>query len=74
MKYSEAVKNFNNSRRKLAEALGLSTQAVDKWAKFPDKPIPKKRIEMVKKMIEEKSWYIIREDYIELLFTSYWWF
>jgi len=40
MTYNEAMAKFNNSRRELAKALDVSTQAISKWGKHPDKPIP----------------------------------
>lgn len=53
MKFTEAMSKFGNSRRKLAEALGLSTQAVSKWAKHPDENIPKKRIAALEKILNK---------------------
>lgn len=53
MTYKEAISNFDNSRRKMAYALDLSTQAVAKWAKRPDRPIPQKRIEQIQQIINK---------------------
>lgn len=53
MKFTEAMSKFGNSRRRLAEALGLSTQAVSKWAKNPDENIPKKRIAALEKILNK---------------------
>lgn len=60
MNFQEAVSHFNNSRRKMAYALDLSIQAVQNWAKNPQKPIPNKRAEqikevLIKRRIEEMS-------------------
>lgn len=54
MTYKEAVSKFDNSRRKMAYALDLSTQAIAKWAKKPDQPIPRKRIEQIEYIIRNK--------------------
>lgn len=43
MTYNEAVQKFNGSRRELAKALDVSTQAVAYWAKHPDREIPNYR-------------------------------
>ena len=51
MTFQEAVAHFNNSRRKMAYALDLSIQAVQNWAKNPEKPIPNKRTKIVIKLI-----------------------
>ncbi len=42
MTYLEAKERFG-SNRKMAEHFGVSTQAVYKWAKKPEKPLPKLR-------------------------------
>ena len=39
MTFQEAVAHFHNSRRKMAYALDISIQAVQNWAKNPEKPI-----------------------------------
>lgn len=54
MTYKEAVSKFDNSRRKMAYALDLSTQAISKWAKKPDQPIPRKRVEQIEQIIRNK--------------------
>lgn len=51
MNFQEAVAHFNNSRRKMAYALDLSIQAVQNWAKNPEKPIPNKRAEQIKEVL-----------------------
>lgn len=40
MTYNEAIEKFGGSRRRLAKALDISTQAVAYWARHPDKDIP----------------------------------
>ena len=54
MTYKEAISKFDNSRRKMAYALDLSTQAVSKWAKKPDQPIPRKRVEQIENIIRNR--------------------
>lgn len=51
MNFQEAVSHFNNSRRKMAYALDLSIQAVQNWAKNPEKPIPNKRAEQIEELL-----------------------
>jgi hypothetical protein len=51
MNFTEAVAHFNNSRRKMAYALDLSIQAVQNWAKNPEKPIPNKRAEQIEEVL-----------------------
>ncbi len=51
MNFQEAVSHFNNSRRKMAYALDLSIQAVQNWAKNPEKPIPNKRAEQIEEVL-----------------------
>ena len=51
MTFQEAVAHFNNSRRKMAYALDLSIQAVQNWAKNPEKPIPNKRAEQIEEVL-----------------------
>lgn len=53
MTFKEAVLNFDNSRRKMAYALDLSIQAVGKWAKHPDKPIPQKRVQQIEQYLQK---------------------
>jgi len=52
MKYNEVIKLFNNSRRKLANELDISVQAVSKWAQRPNKEIPKVRQFQVKTILK----------------------
>ena len=54
MTYKEAIAKFDNSRRKMAYALDLSTQAISRWAKNPDQPIPRKRINQIEHIIRNK--------------------
>lgn len=54
MTYKEAIAQFDNSRRKMAYALDLSTQAISRWAKNPDQPIPRKRINQIEHIIRNK--------------------
>jgi DNA-binding CsgD family transcriptional regulator len=51
MKLTEALKYFNNSRRKMAESFGISVQSVQYWSKL-DK-IPELRELQIKNMIRE---------------------
>jgi len=53
MTYNEAVELFNGSRRQLAKALDVSTQAVAYWAKHPDKNIPDYRAIQIKYLLKE---------------------
>jgi DNA-binding transcriptional regulator YiaG len=53
MTYKEALSYFDNSRRKLAEALGVSTQAVQYWA--DEDQIPKLREYQIKEIIANKE-------------------
>lgn len=48
MTYNEVIKLYGGSRRKMAEHLGLSVQAVQHYSKNPDKELPPARIFMVK--------------------------
>ncbi len=48
MTYNEAIKLYGNSRRKMAEHLGLSVQAVQHYSKNPDKELPPARVYMIK--------------------------
>ena len=54
MNFQEAVAHFNNSRRKMAYALDLSIQAVQNWAKNPEKPIPNKRAEQIEELLVKR--------------------
>jgi hypothetical protein len=49
MTFQEAVAHFHNSRRKMAYALDISIQAVQNWAKNPEKPIPNNEQNKLKK-------------------------
>ena len=68
MTLEEALSHFNNSRRELAEALGVSTQAVQYWA--DEEQIPELRAYQIKEIIsksrkmEPKILYILNK-YIE---------
>ena len=53
MTYNEAVEKFRGSRRELAKALDISTQAVAHWAKTPDKDIPDYRAIQIKYVLEQ---------------------
>jgi DNA-binding transcriptional regulator YdaS (Cro superfamily) len=55
MTYKEAVAKFG-SRRKLANALDISTQAVAYWAKNPDREIPSYRAIQIE--------YILKNDQV----------
>ena len=48
MTYNEAIKLYGNSRRKMAEDLGLSVQAVAHYGKNPDQKLPPARVFMIK--------------------------
>jgi len=48
MTYNEAIKLYGNSRRKMAEDLGLSVQAVAHYGKNPDQELPPARVFMIK--------------------------
>ena len=54
MTFQDAVAHFNNSRRKMAYALDLSIQAVQNWAKNPEKPIPNKRAEQIEELLVKR--------------------
>lgn len=54
MTYNEAMAKFNNSRRELAKALDVSTQAISKWGKQPDKPIPYYRAIQIEHYFQNK--------------------
>jgi len=54
MTFQEAVAHFNNSRRKMAYALDISIQAVQNWAKNPEKPIPNKRAEQIEEVLVKR--------------------
>ena len=54
MTFQEAVAHFNNSRRKMAYALDLSIQAIQNWAKNPEKPIPNKRAEQIEELLVKR--------------------
>ena len=53
MTLTEALSHFNNSRRELAEALGISTQAVQYWVE--DDQIPELREYQIKEIIANKG-------------------
>lgn len=53
MTLTEALSHFNNSRRELAEALGISTQAVQYWAE--EDQIPELREYQIKEIIANKG-------------------
>lgn len=53
MTLSEALSYFNNSRRELAEALGISTQAVQYWV--DEEQIPKLREYQIKEIIANRG-------------------
>ncbi len=48
MTYNEAIKLYGNSRRKMAEDLGLSVQSVQHYSKNPDQELPPARVFMIK--------------------------
>ena len=47
MTYNQAIKLYGGSRRKMAEHLGLSVQAVQHYSKNPDQPLPPARVFMI---------------------------
>ncbi len=47
MTYNEAIKLYNGSRRKMAESLGISVQAVAFYGKNPDAELPPHRVFMI---------------------------
>ena len=47
MTYNEAIKLYNGSRRKMAESLGISVQAVAFYGKKPDEELPPHRVFMI---------------------------
>tara|TARA_Y100000022_G_C13042185_1_gene280514 strand:+ start:168 stop:374 length:207 start_codon:yes stop_codon:yes gene_type:complete len=47
MTYNEAIKIYNGSRRKMAEHLGLSVQAVAHYSKAPNQSLPPARVFMI---------------------------
>lgn len=53
MTYNEAVEKFGGSRRELAKALDISTQAVAHWAKTPDRDIPDYRAIQIKYVLKQ---------------------
>jgi DNA-binding transcriptional regulator YiaG len=53
MTLEQALSHFNNSRRELAEALGVSTQAVQYWA--DDGEIPQLRVYQINEIIANKG-------------------
>lgn len=53
MTYNEALEKFGGSRRELAKALDISTQAVAYWAKTPDKEIPNYRAIQIKYVLKQ---------------------
>jgi DNA-binding transcriptional regulator YiaG len=53
MTLKEALSHFNNSRRELAEALGVSTQAVQYWA--DEEQIPELRAYQIKEIISNRK-------------------
>jgi DNA-binding transcriptional regulator YiaG len=53
MTLDEALSYFNNSRRELAEALGVSTQAVQYWA--DEEQIPELRAYQIKEIIANRK-------------------
>jgi len=48
MTYNEAIKLYDGSRRKMAENLGLSVQAIQHYSKNPDMDLPPARVFMIK--------------------------
>lgn len=48
MTYNEAIKLYDGSRRKMAEHLGLSVQAVAHYSKNPEQSLPPARVFMIK--------------------------
>jgi len=53
MTLEEALLHFNNSRRELAEALGVSTQAVQYWS--DDGEIPQLRVYQINEIIAKRA-------------------
>ena len=53
MTLEEALLHFNNSRRELAEALGVSTQAVQYWS--DDGEIPQLRVYQINEIIAKRG-------------------
>jgi len=51
MTYTEAIKLYGGSRRKMAEHLGLSVQAVQHYSKNPDQDLPAARVFMIKTLL-----------------------
>tara|TARA_B100001175_G_C18910829_1_gene357700 strand:- start:74 stop:283 length:210 start_codon:yes stop_codon:yes gene_type:complete len=47
MTYNEAINLYGGSRRKMAEHLGLSVQAVQHYSKNPDNDLPPARVFMI---------------------------
>ena len=54
MTYNEAIKLFDNSRRKMAETLGLSVQAIQHHSKTPDRELPAVRTFQIKTLLKDK--------------------
>ena len=55
MTYNEAIKLYNGSRRKMAESLGISVQAVAFYGKKPDEELPPHRVFMIKTLLGIKD-------------------
>tara|TARA_R110000787_G_scaffold37492_2_gene95169 strand:+ start:673 stop:885 length:213 start_codon:yes stop_codon:yes gene_type:complete len=51
MTYTEAIKLYSGSRRKMAEHLGLSVQAVQHYSRNPDQALPPARVFMIKTLL-----------------------
>lgn len=47
MTYNDAINLYGGSRRKMAEHLGLSVQAVQHYSKNPDNDLPPARVFMI---------------------------
>lgn len=47
MTFKEAINLYDGSRRKMAEHLGLSVQAVAHYSKKPNRPLPPARVFMI---------------------------
>lgn len=54
MTFNEAIKYFKN-RKHMYEELHCTKQAVSRWAKKPDKPLPKIRQWQIKMILKNKG-------------------
>lgn len=54
MTYNEAIKLFGNSKRKMAETLGVAVQTIQHHSKNPEKELPPVRTFQIETLMKDK--------------------